>query len=44
MNQDKMKLEYKLNEAVFLAPKVYGGKNDDIEFTKVKGLKKSCYI
>lgn len=35
----KMKLEHVFNEVIFLAPKVYGGKNDSYEYTKVKGLK-----
>jgi DNA polymerase type B, organellar and viral len=37
----KWKLEYEFDEAVFLAPKVYGGiiKKDKTEITKVKGFK-----
>nr|YP_010691085.1 DNA polymerase [Phellinus igniarius]WBU93186.1 DNA polymerase [Phellinus igniarius] len=35
----KLKLEHVFNEVVFLAPKVYGGKTDSYENTKVKGLK-----
>ena len=35
----KIKLEYIFNEAVFLAPKVYGGVTNTYEYVKVKGLK-----
>jgi len=34
-----MKLEAILEEAVYLAPKVYGGRTRDSEYVKVKGLK-----
>ena len=33
------KLEHEFDDVVFLAPKVYGGKNDKYEVVKVKGLK-----
>lgn len=40
-----MKLENKLTEGTFLAPKVYGGILDDgSSFTKVKGFKNSVDI
>lgn len=35
----KMKLEHIFKDAVFLAPKVYGGITDSYEYVKVKGLK-----
>lgn len=35
----KMKLEHIFNEAIFLAPKVYGGITDNYEYVKIKGLK-----
>jgi hypothetical protein len=35
----KLKLEHIFDEAVYLAPKVYGGKNKYYEYIKVKGLK-----
>jgi hypothetical protein len=35
----KMKLEHIFKEAVFLAPKVYGGITSEYELVKVKGLK-----
>nr|YP_010470517.1 hypothetical protein N4M07_mgp047 [Inonotus hispidus]UVF38005.1 hypothetical protein [Inonotus hispidus] len=35
----KLKLKQVFNEVIFLAPKVYGGKTDSYENTKVKGLK-----
>lgn len=35
----KMKLEHIFKEAVFLAPKVYGGITDNYEYVRVKGLK-----
>jgi hypothetical protein len=34
-----MKLEQIFNEAIFLAPKVYGGITDNYEYIRVKGLK-----
>jgi hypothetical protein len=34
-----MKLEHIFNDAVFLAPKVYGGITDTYEYVRVKGLK-----
>nr|QWO71398.1 DNA polymerase [Termitomyces sp. T32] len=34
-----MKLEHIFNEAIFLAPKVYGGVTDTYEYVKIKGLK-----
>jgi len=34
-----MKLEHIFDEAVFLAPKVYGGRTSTYEYVKVKGLK-----
>jgi hypothetical protein len=35
----KMKLEHIFDDAIFLAPKVYGGKTSTYEYVKVKGLK-----
>jgi len=35
----KMKLEHIFNKAVYLAPKVYGGKTNDYEYVRIKGLK-----
>ena len=35
----KMKLEGIYDEAIFIAPKVYGVKSENINYTKVKGLK-----
>lgn len=35
----KIKLEHIFNDAVFLAPKVYGGVTNTYEYVKVKGLK-----
>jgi hypothetical protein len=35
----KMKLEHTFNDALFLAPKVYGGITNSYEFIKIKGLK-----
>lgn len=35
----KMKLEHIFNEAIFLAPKVYGGITDTYEYVKAKGAK-----
>jgi DNA polymerase type B, organellar and viral len=35
----EMKLEHVFDEAIYLAPKVYGGKTSDYEYVKVKGLK-----
>lgn len=34
-----MKLEHKSDKAIFLAPKIYGGKTSNYEYVKVKGLK-----
>jgi|SRR5947207_11673843 len=34
-----MKLEHIFNEAVYLAPKMYGGKTNNYEYVKIKGLK-----
>lgn len=34
-----MKLEHVFKEAIFLAPKVYGGVTENYEYVKVKGLK-----
>jgi hypothetical protein len=31
-------LEHIFNEAIFVAPKVYGGKTDDYEYVRIKGL------
>lgn len=36
-----LKLEHVFNEVIYLAPKVYSGKADGYEYTKVKGLKES---
>ena len=35
----KMKLEHIFDDAIFLAPKVYGGITSDYEYVRVKGLK-----
>lgn len=35
----KLKLEHVFKEVVYLAPKVYAGKTDTYEYSKVKGLK-----
>jgi hypothetical protein len=35
----KLKLEHYFDEAVYLAPKVYGGRNKDYEYVRIKGLK-----
>lgn len=35
----QMKLEHIFKEAIFLAPKVYGGITDKYEYVKIKGLK-----
>jgi hypothetical protein len=35
----QMKLEHEFNDAVFLAPKTYGGITDDYEYVRIKGLK-----
>lgn len=35
----KMKLEHVFDDAIFLAPKVYGGITPSYEYVKVKGLK-----
>src|SRR5277367_6949469 len=35
----KMKLEHIFDDAIFLAPKVYGGITSSYEYVKVKGLK-----
>jgi hypothetical protein len=35
----KMKLEHIFNEAIFLAPKVYGGITENYEYVRIKGLK-----
>lgn len=35
----QMKLEHIFKDAVFLAPKMYGGLTDDYEYVKIKGLK-----
>ena len=35
----KLKLEHVFNEVVYLAPKVYAGKTDNYEVSRVKGLK-----
>jgi hypothetical protein len=35
----KMKLEHVFDDAIFLAPKVYGGITSSYEYVKVKGLK-----
>jgi hypothetical protein len=35
----KLKLEHIFDEAVFLSPKVYGGKTSNYEYVKIKGLK-----
>jgi hypothetical protein len=35
----KMKLEHIFKEVVYLAPKVYGGKTNDYEYVKIKGVK-----
>lgn len=35
----QMKLEHTFKEAIFLAPKVYGGLTDKYEYVKIKGLK-----
>ena len=35
----KLKLEHVFEKAIFLAPKVYGGKTPNYEIVKVKGLK-----
>ena len=35
----KLKLEHIFNDAVFLAPKVYGGITDNYEYIRIKGLK-----
>ena len=37
----QFKLEHIFDEAVFLSPKVYGGKTSEYEYVKVKGLKTS---
>jgi hypothetical protein len=34
-----MKLEHIFNEAIFLAPKVYGGITENYEYVRIKGLK-----
>jgi hypothetical protein len=34
-----MKLEHTFDEAIFLAPKMYGGKTPNYEYVRVKGLK-----
>lgn len=36
-----LKLEHVFNDVIYLAPKVYSGKADGYEYTKVKGLKDS---
>lgn len=40
----QMKLEHIFDDAVFLAPKMYGGINKDYEYVRIKGLKKSCWL
>jgi hypothetical protein len=35
----QMKLEHIFNDAVFLAPKMYGGITDNYEYVRIKGLK-----
>lgn len=35
----QMKLEHIFDDVVFLSPKVYGGKNLDYEYVRIKGLK-----
>lgn len=35
----QLKLEHIFEEAIYLAPKVYGGKTNDYEYIKIKGLK-----
>nr|BAM29340.1 dnapol [Lentinula edodes] len=35
----QFKLEHVFDEAVFLAPKMYGGKNKSYEYVRIKGLK-----
>jgi hypothetical protein len=40
----KIKLEHIFKEAVFLAPKVYGGLTDTYEYVKAKGAKKKNVI
>ena len=35
----QFKLEHIFDEAVYLAPKLYGGKTSDYEYIKIKGLK-----
>jgi len=37
----KMKLEHIFDDAVFLSPEMYGGKNKDYQYVKIKGLKNS---
>jgi hypothetical protein len=39
-----MKLEHTFNKAIFLAPKVYGGKTNDYEYVRVKGLKNPVHF
>jgi hypothetical protein len=35
----EMKLEHIFDEAIFLGPKMYGGKTSEYEYVKIKGLK-----
>lgn len=35
----KMKLEHIFDDAIYLAPKVYGGKTENYEYVRIKGLK-----
>nr|YP_010130188.1 DNA-directed DNA polymerase [Clavaria fumosa]QPZ51090.1 DNA-directed DNA polymerase [Clavaria fumosa] len=35
----KLKLEHSFEETVYLAIKVYGGRNKDFEYVRIKGLK-----
>lgn len=40
----QFKLEHVFEEAIFLAPKVYGGKNKNYEYVRIKGLKNPIYF
>jgi hypothetical protein len=40
----QFKLEHVFDESVYLAPKVYGGKTENYEYIRVKGLKNPIYF